>query len=125
MRLEFDKVVLVPDCVHVRGVSVEDGVALLVVRQSPSIVDAGMSMRPLKTEPMEIDEAVMIVRAGCDCTYMRQTFSASQPTSYSQQGLNGTRNKKCSLLTSVVFCFLASDLGSGDVGGRADMIARG
>jgi hypothetical protein len=61
MRLEFDKVVLVPDCVHVRGVSVEDGVALLVVRQSPSIVDAGMSMRPLKTEPMEIDEAMMIV----------------------------------------------------------------
>ena len=38
--LELDKVVFVPDGVHVFGLSVEDGVSLFDVGKSPSVVDA-------------------------------------------------------------------------------------
>lgn len=39
VRLERDKIVFVPNGIHVSGITVEDGVSFLVVRQSPSIVD--------------------------------------------------------------------------------------
>lgn len=40
--LKGNKVVLVTDSIHVLGVAVEDSVALLVVGQTPSIVDAAV-----------------------------------------------------------------------------------
>jgi hypothetical protein len=40
VSLELDKVVLVPDGVHVRGVTVEDGIALFVGRETPAVVNA-------------------------------------------------------------------------------------
>jgi hypothetical protein len=40
VSLELDKVVLVPDSVHVRGVTVEDGVALFVGGEPPAVVNA-------------------------------------------------------------------------------------
>ena len=40
MSFELDKVVFVSDSIHVGGVAVEDGVALLVVGKTPAIVDA-------------------------------------------------------------------------------------
>lgn len=46
MCLELDKVVLVPDGIHVGGVSVVDGVTLLVGRDTPAIVYAVESAMP-------------------------------------------------------------------------------
>jgi hypothetical protein len=40
VSLELDKVVLVPYSVHVRGVTVEDGIALLIGRETPAVVNA-------------------------------------------------------------------------------------
>lgn len=40
VSFELDKVVLVADSIHVGGVTVENGVTLLLLRKTPTVVDA-------------------------------------------------------------------------------------
>jgi hypothetical protein len=50
--VELDKVVVVTDGVHAGGVAVEDGVALLVVGESPAIVNAEVSVKCMLRYPL-------------------------------------------------------------------------
>lgn len=64
VSLKLDKVVLVPDSIHVLSLSVEDCISLFVIGKSPSVVDARISSALAQS-----------VIAFMGFTHIKQTFS--------------------------------------------------
>jgi hypothetical protein len=80
MSVKRNKVVLVPDSVHVLGISMVDSISLFVVGQSPSVVNTGWLVYKFILCSVDIHQTDFLwYVSSCTSglTYFRQSFASS------------------------------------------------